>query len=515
MTQFSQRSILQRSALILMATTILGASPALAARHAPKPEEAPKAANGKIVTLKGERAAYVVKKGDTLEKIADKLDTTVAELTSVNGIKKTGVLQPGDVLKGPAVAKKAYVVAKGDTVFSIAKRFHVSVDELRSENDLSARTSIRPGQQIRLPDDYRAPAVEAAEDQADKEADAAPAKGAKPSRKGKTPAASDDTGVAAAADRAAGGKVVTREAKGESYKVRKGDTLARVADKLDTDVGELKRLNHLKGNAVRPGQVLRGPSFAEHVYTAEAGDTLANIAARFGVSIASLRAENDLSKRVLSVRAGQKLYLPDGYHDRSAPAEERPSRSYTQPYQPPSRGEDLTLPAHPIPYAPPPGGVPTPPSAAQPAAPTTPALSDAQVSQMAKGRFQWPLTGAILSDFGPKAGGQRNDGINIQAETGAAVHAAADGDVAYAGDQVPGFGNLVLIKHADGWVTAYGHLGRVDVKMRQKVTQGQQIGQAGNSGGVPEPQLHFEVRYAPNPLERAVPVDPKLVLPKN
>jgi murein DD-endopeptidase MepM/ murein hydrolase activator NlpD len=518
MTQFSQRSVLQRSALILLATTLLGASPALAARHAPKPEEAPTAANGKIVTLKGERAAYVVKKGDTLEKIADKLDTTIAELMSANQLKKTSVLQPGDVLKGPAVAKKAYVVAKGDTVFSIAKRFHVSVEELRSENDLSAKTSIRPGQQIRLPDDYRAPAVEAADDQADKgsddKADAASAKASAKGRKGKVATQSDDTGVAAAADRAAGGKVVTREAKGESYKVRKGDTIAKVADKLDTDVAELKRLNNLKGNAVRPGQVLRGPGFAEHVYTAEAGDTLTSIAARFGVSVASLRAENELSKRVLSVRAGQKLYLPDGYHERNAPTEERTSRSYPQPYQPPSRSEDLTLPAHPIPYAPQ-GGAQPPPSAAQQAAPTTPALSDAQISQMGKGRFQWPLTGAVLSDFGPKSGGQRNDGINLQAEAGSAVRAAADGDVVYAGDQVPGFGNLVLIKHADGWVTAYGHLGRVDVKMQQKVTQGQQIGQAGNSGGVPEPQLHFEVRYAPNPLERARPVDPKLVLPKN
>ena len=141
-------------------------------------------------------------------------------------------------------------------------------------------------------------------------------------------------------------------------------------------------------------------------------------------------------------------------------------------------------------------------------------LSDAQVSELGRGRFVWPLQGAIVSDFGPKTPGQRNDGLNIGAPLGASVRAAAAGDVVYAGDQVPGFGNLVLIKHPDGWVTAYGHLSRVDVKMQQKVTQGQQIGQAGTSGGVTEPQLHFEVRYAPNPLERARPVDPKLVLPK-
>jgi murein DD-endopeptidase MepM/ murein hydrolase activator NlpD len=133
---------------------------------------------------------------------------------------------------------------------------------------------------------------------------------------------------------------------------------------------------------------------------------------------------------------------------------------------------------------------------------------------LGRGRFIWPLQGSVLSDFGPKGPGLRNDGINIFAPVGASVRAAAAGDVVYAGDQVPGFGNLVLIKHADGWVTAYGHLSRVLVKMQQKVTQGQEIGLAGATGGVSEPQVHFEIRYAPSPLERAKPIDPKLVLPK-
>ncbi|HXA40640.1 MAG TPA: LysM peptidoglycan-binding domain-containing protein [Phenylobacterium sp.] len=499
---------LQRSALILVATTALCAGPALArTAHKAAAATAPTAANGKIVTLKGERGAYVVKKGDTLEKIADTLDTTVAELMSANGLKKTSVLQPGDVIKGPVVTKKAYVVAKGDTVFSIAKRFHVSVDELREENDLTAKTAIRPGQKIRLPADYKAPAVESADDRSDDKADAAPAKAAK-GRKGKAAAEPADSS-GAAPDRSAQGSVVTREAKGETYKVKKGETLAKVADRLDTDVSVLKRLNHLKGNAVHAGQILHGPSFAEHIYTAQPGDTLASIAQRFSVSVASLRAENELSKRVLSVKSGQKVFLPDGYRDRNAPAEERPVTRYPQPYVP-GRGSELSLPAHPIPYAPPGGQAPS----ATPTAPSTPGPTDAQISQMGKGRFTWPLTGAILSDFGPKAGGQRNDGIDIQADAGAPVRASADGDIVYAGDQVPGFGNLVLIKHADGWATVYAHLSRIDVKMQQKVTQGQQVGQVGATGGVPEPQLHFEVRYTPNPLERARSVDPKLVLPK-
>ena len=515
---------LQRTALILLATTALsvtalGVTPAVAAKskaHAAKAEAPPTAANGKIVTLKGERAAYVVKKGDTLEKIADKLDTSIAELKSANKLKKTSLLQPGDVLKGPVVAKKAYVVANGDTVFSIAKRFHVSVEELRDENDLSARTQIRPGQQIRLPADYVAPAVLAADDNADK-ADAPPARGAK-GRKARTPAADAPDDTASAGDRMVSGKVVTSQGRRETYRVKKGDTLAKIAAKLDTDVGQLKADNRLRGTAVTPGQVLKGPSFTEHAYIAQAGDTLALIAQRFGVSVERLRLENEMSRRAV-VKPGQQVYLPDGYRDRGAvrgSESSEPPHITPRPFEPSSQ-----LPSRPQPYEPsgstprpyaPPSGAPTPPAVAPNAAP---APTDAQISQLGKDRFLWPLRGTILSDFGVKPAGQRNDGINIQAEAGAAVRAAADGDVVYAGDQVPGFGNLVLIKHADGWVTAYAHLSRVDVKMQQKVMQGQQIGQAGNSGGVSEPQLHFEVRYAPNPLDsRARPVDPKLVLPK-
>lgn len=512
MTQFLQRSAQNFLTIVLASTalsaTVMSAGPTLAATHKARAEAAPVAANGKIVTLKGERAAYVVKKGDTLDKIADKLDTTVAELLSANKLKKDAVLQPGDVLKGPAVTRKAYVVAKGDTVFSIAKRFHVSVEELRSENELSAKSSIHPGQEIRLPADYRAPSVEAADEPASDakpekatDKDEAPAKGSK-ARKGAKPAPAeeDQSGAKAAADRADAGKVITREAKGETYKVKAGDTIAKVADRLDTDVGTLKRLNHLKGNAVHAGQLLHGPSFAEHYYVAQPGDTLASLAARFGVSLASLRAENELSKKVLSVRPGTKVFLPEGYRDPDAPvAPERSARNYPRPYQ--SGAGEGALPTRPVPYSQVPGAQPPP-------QPQAPAFTDAQVSQMAAGRFKWPLTGKILSDFGPLAGGQRNDGLNIQADTGSPVRAAADGEIVYAGDQVPGFGNLVLIKHADGWATAYGYLSRIDVKNQQRVTQGQQIGQVGQTGGVSEPQLHFEVRYG------SKAVDPKLTLPK-
>jgi murein DD-endopeptidase MepM/ murein hydrolase activator NlpD len=501
---------LQRSALILLASTALCATPSLArTHHARKPAAQAEQA---------ERASYTVKKGDTLASIADKLDTTVEQLRKDNRLRKTSLLRPGQVLKGPVVLKasskaaggreaggkaaaaKSYTVVHGDTLFSISQRLHVPVEDLRAANRLSRKAQIHAGQELRLPG------------AADAEAERVPAKAeARGPRGRKAQVAAAEPVDETPASGAAGGRVVTVQARGETYKARKGDTLAKIAGRLGVGVSQLKRLNHIRGSAVHAGQIYHGAAFAEHIYTAAPGDTVPSIAQRFGVSVASLRAENEFSRRVVSVRPGQKVYLPDGYRDSSTPAVERPSHGYSQPFQPP-RGETTQLPSHPIPYAPSGGSATQTPPAQAPSA--TPGPTDAQISQLGKDRFKWPLTGTILSDFGPKTGGQRNDGINIQADTGAPVHAAADGEVIYAGDQVPGFGNLILLKHADGWATVYAHLSKVEVKAQQKVTQGQEIGQAGSSGGVPEPQLHFEVRYTPTPAERARSVDPKLVLPK-
>jgi len=131
-----------------------------------------------------------------------------------------------------------------------------------------------------------------------------------------------------------------------------------------------------------------------------------------------------------------------------------------------------------------------------------------------RGRFVWPVKGEVISPFGPKGPGQRNDGLNIAAQEGDPVRAAADGEVVYAGDQVPGFGKLVLIKHEGGWVTAYAHLSEIAVKMKDRVTQSGEIGKAGRTGAVASPQLHFEVRYAPTAKDKARPVDPITLLPQ-
>ncbi|WP_353217909.1 M23 family metallopeptidase [Sandarakinorhabdus sp.] len=108
--------------------------------------------------------------------------------------------------------------------------------------------------------------------------------------------------------------------------------------------------------------------------------------------------------------------------------------------------------------------------------------------------FRWPLPGRVVSGFGPKAGGRFNDGINLKASIGEAVRAAGDGVVAYAGDAIPGFGNLLLVKHAGGWVSAYGHNDALLVARGTRVKAGEVIARAGQTGAVAEPQLHFELR---------------------
>jgi len=119
------------------------------------------------------------------------------------------------------------------------------------------------------------------------------------------------------------------------------------------------------------------------------------------------------------------------------------------------------------------------------------------------GRFAWPLRGKILSGFGSKGEGLHNDGINILAKAGTPVQAAETGVVAYAGNELRGFGNLLLIKHSGGWVTAYAHNQALLVRRGETVRRGQVIARVGATGNVVSPQLHFEIRkgqVAVNPI---------------
>jgi murein DD-endopeptidase MepM/ murein hydrolase activator NlpD len=312
------------------------------------------------------------------------------------------------------------------------------------------------------------------------------------------------------------GPVRAAKEKTHTVKVAEGDTVNNLSERFHTPKADVIKLNKLKKPyELEVGRSLKIPT--PKAYVVESGDTLFAISKRFNLSAEQLAELNNLDPNE-KVRSGEEIDLPIDVKD---------SGPLKRPGPPaPRRGEEETIPSQEQPtyrppeptYRPQPPIRPEPPSRYSPPPVTplvesSPAPSDAQVTAAGQGHFVWPVDGQLLSRFGSKPGGQRNDGVDIGAPSGTVVKAAAAGDVVYAGNQVPGFGNLVLIKHAGGWVTAYAHLSVTSVKIKDHVEQGDQVGQVGQTGGADVPELHFEIRYAPTPRDKAKPIDPTLVLP--
>lgn len=217
-------------------------------------------------------------------------------------------------------------------------------------------------------------------------------------------------------------------------------------------------------------------------YTVRSGDTVSEIADDYGLPENTLVAYNGLDNRN-RIFVGQVLRIPrDGYVPRARPV--------ARPYRAAPRRDYArrTAPRHHEPkhYA--------------RRAPEQPQHVVEAQAYAAPLRFDWPLSGRVLSSFGATANGGRNDGINIAATTGEPIRAAASGSVIYAGNELKGYGNLVLIRHEDGYVTAYAHAERISVTRGTHVKKGQIIGLAGATGNVRRPQLHFEIRRGVQPV---------------
>ena len=278
--------------------------------------------------------------------------------------------------------------------------------------------------------------------------------------------------------------------------VAAGDTLYSLAQMYGTTVDELINENNLVAPyTLSVGQKLKVPVVTETAatqtitvparpataptantttrvelqeITVAAGDTLYSLSRKYSVPVNDLAVMNNLTAP-FTLSVGQKLKVPNLS---TAPVRTTSTSAVAI--------ADSTTTA---PTAKPKEKISSDPTKKLPT-----------ISARSSSKFSWPVRGKILSSYGAKSDGLFNDGINIAASRGTAVNAAENGVVAYAGNEVKGMGNLIIVQHSGGWMTVYAHLDSMTVRRGTRVSVGQKIGTVGETGKVDQPQLHFEIR---------------------
>ena len=318
---------------------------------------------------------------------------------------------------------------------------------------------------------------------------------------------------------------------GNTHTVRRGETLYAIARAYQVPLRALILRNSLSPPyTLETGQVLEVPKTTIH--TVKAGDTVYAISRQYGVAMNDLVRTNGIEPP-FTIKVGQKLAIPARVVQSRTEviAESLPepdAEPVTQSAIPESDdGEPVAsestaprAPARPEldqPVEPPPppepfqvtsDGFPRPVlrpdhEPKRPLLATSGAIPQPAARQRSK--FLWPVQGKLIAGFGPMGQGLHNDGINVAAPRGSPVRAAENGVVVYSGSELKGFGSMVLLKHADGYMTAYAHNEDLLVTRGQTVRRGQTIARVGSTGDVDRPQLHFELRKgrkAINPISR-------------
>ena len=301
---------------------------------------------------------------------------------------------------------------------------------------------------------------------------------------------------------------------GTPITVAPGETLEMIARKHDVPLSAMMQANNISNPAtVHAGQHLVIPRYrasrvgnappttriatvpggvpaiaprtalapTEGVHVVAPGETLNGIARLYGKSVMVLARANNIPPDTM-VRVGQRIIIPDV---RSAP------RAEATPPAPP-RKDFATAES---------------PHSAWKATPVAPPAQESPVKTAepvgALPSFRWPVRGRVIAGFGPEPNGLQNDGIDVAVPQGTPIKAAEDGVVAYAGNELKGYGNLVLIRHGNVYVTAYAHASEILVKRGETVKRGQVIAKSGETGNVKSPELHFEIRKGATPVDPA------------
>ena len=261
--------------------------------------------------------------------------------------------------------------------------------------------------------------------------------------------------------------------------IRRGDTLYGIARRHGIPIRKLIEENRLSPPyVIYPGNTLKKPDIKIHI--SRVGETAYGVARRYNLDMGALVRINHIQPPY-RLRSGQKLRLPD-----------RLPKTFQS--KGPFRGQKVSrvYPNH---------GLSNTDNKLKNIRRVSPRKWSKALPRSLKTRnrsggqnFLWPVKGKIIVGFGPRKGGFHNDGINILARAGTPVRSAESGTVIYVGNQLQGFGNLVLIKHLGGWISAYAHGSLVLVKRGTLVRRGQVIAKVGRTGNVDRPQLHFELR---------------------
>jgi len=259
-------------------------------------------------------------------------------------------------------------------------------------------------------------------------------------------------------------------------RVKKGDTLYSIARQENVSVRALIERNNLKAPYhIYPGQRLIIPT--QRYYRVKKGDTLYSIAKRNDMTVAQLARLNQLQPPY-TLSVGQRLKLTDWEENPNTSSTSKETKTTATKTQEKTKSTTTS----------------------------TSSYKNVTIPKSAQSkRFDKPASGKIIQRFGSTENAH-NDGINIAGKLGDPIKAADGGQVVYAGNELKGYGNLLLVKHKDGWITAYAHNDKLLVKKGAQVAKGQKIATMGKTGGVKTPQLHFEVRY------KTKVVDPELYL---